>query len=87
MNKNTAINYNAAIEYALPAFREFYDMNARIKDAYKQGRGNTDLVRLMERDAQRLAAATCGEQDMIRRIYSVSEEQVHEDLMAVYTAR
>ena len=73
--------YSRAIDYAQTLFDAFYDQHDRIEKAYKEGKGNDKLTLLMERDEQKLAAATCAQTEMISYLFGVSDEQVHEDLM------
>ena len=73
--------YSGAIEYAQTLFDAFYDQHDRITKAYAEGRGNDRLTLLMEREEQKLAAATCAQTEMICHLFGVSDEQVHGDLM------
>lgn len=80
---SSTATYWQAIEYAADAFNRFYDQHERIAKAYDEGRGQTDLVKLMERDEAKLAAATCAQIDMICYLFGMSEESVHGDLMHI----
>ena len=80
---SSTATYWQAIEYAADAFNRFYDQHERIQQAYEEGRGQSDLVKLMERDEARLAAATCAQTDMICHLFGMREESVHGDLMYI----
>lgn len=72
--------YSRAIEYAQTLFDAFYDQHDRIVKAYDDGKGNDGATLLMEREEQKLAAATCAQTEMICYLFGVSDEQVHEEL-------
>ncbi len=78
-----AISYEAALEWALDSYRDWYDQHERVAAKWARGEGMKEMCRLMERHESKLAAETCGEQAMICRIYGVSEEKVHDDLDAL----
>lgn len=80
---SSTATYWQAIEYAADAFNNFYDQHERIQQAYEEGRWQSDLVKLMERDEAKLAAATCAQTDMICYLFGMSEESVHGDLMHI----
>lgn len=73
-----AISYQAAIEWALDAYRMFYK-------AFEKVQGATDpaVREFWDAECSRRAAETCGEQHMICRVYGMSEEKVHDDLQAL----
>lgn len=73
-----AISYEAALEWALDAYRMFYK-------AFEKVQGATDpaVREFWDAECSRRAAETCGEQYMICRIYGMSEERVHDDLEAL----
>lgn len=80
---SSTATYWQAIEYAADAFNRFYDQHERVQKAYAEGREQTDLVKLMERNEGKLAAAACAQTEMICHLFGISEERVHGDLMSI----
>lgn len=78
----TAITYEEALRHALDAYREFHEALGRI-----DGAKDDDSREFWGAEATRRAAETCGQQDMLRWIYGVGEEQVHDDLAALMAQR
>lgn len=77
-----AITYEEALRHALDAYREFHEALGRI-----DGAKDDDSREFWGAEATRRAAETCGQQDMLRWIYGVGEEQVHDDLAALMAQR
>lgn len=73
-----AISYQAALEWALDAYRDFYRVFDKV-----QSLPRGDVRDYWDAECSRKAAETCGEQAMICRIYGMSEERVHDDLEAL----
>ena len=78
MTKTNAISYEAALEWALDAYRDFYAAFDRLQGATDRG-----VREFWDAECVRRGAETCGEQSMICRIYGMSEERVHDDLQAL----
>ena len=78
MTRTNAISYEAAIEWALDSYRDFYAAFDKVQDATDPA-----VREFWDVECSRRAAETCGEQSMICRIYGMSEEKVHDDLQAL----
>lgn len=71
-----AISYQAAIEYALDGYREFKKAHENLCNT-PRGDKFRDWY---EGAVTTYANITCAQQEMICRIYGMSEEKVHDDL-------
>lgn len=72
--------YENAIVYAFDEF-DNYMIQCEYMDEHRD-EWSFDRFRIEQRDREKFAHATCAQQDLIRRIYGVDEETVHDDLMA-----
>lgn len=79
--------YQDAIEYAYDNYSAFHELHERITAKYDAGHGGDHLTELMERDEQRLAAATCAQTEMIQFLFGKSCEEVETTLRHMYETR
>ena len=81
---NSNPTYEEAIFCASYDFSTWMQQHKRVQRRWEKGDGNTDFVRLMERDESMYASATQAQQELIGYLFAKSEDEIHADLMREY---